>query len=48
LYSVGAVLQETVLDSGDVELDVSMPTLALQQLCSSEGIASGMLDAQAS
>jgi GTP-binding protein HflX len=48
LYSVGAVLQETVLDSGDVELDVSMPTLALQQLCSSEGIASAMLDAQAS
>ncbi len=43
LYSTGAVLGETVLDSGEVELDVSMPTLALEQLCRSEGIAQSML-----
>lgn len=38
LYAVGAVRRETVLDSGDIELQVSMPTLALEQLCRSEGI----------
>lgn len=44
LYSVGAVRKESVLDCGDVELDVSMPTLALEQLCRSEGIARSMLE----
>lgn len=44
LYSVGAVLSETLLESGDVELDVSMPTLALEQLCRTEGIAQTMLE----
>ncbi|MGE0113331.1 MAG: ribosome rescue GTPase HflX [Steroidobacteraceae bacterium] len=43
-YSVGAVRKENVLDTGDVELDVSMPTLALEQLCRSEGIARSMLE----
>lgn len=44
LYSVGAVVDEKVLDSGDVELAVSMPTLALEQWCRSEGIAKSMLE----
>lgn len=44
LYSVGAVLQEHVLDSGELQLDISMPTLALEQLCRSEGIGQGMLE----
>ena len=44
LYSVGAVLHETVLDGGDVELDVSMPMLAFEQLCRSEGIAQSQLE----
>jgi GTPase len=43
LYSVGAVLHETILDSGDVELEVSMPVLAFEQLCRSEGIAHSLL-----
>ncbi len=44
LYSVGAVLNETVLDSGEVELAVSMPTLALEQWCRSEGVGQSMLE----
>lgn len=43
LYSVGAVLHETPLDTGEVELDVSMPVLAFEQLCRSEGISPAAL-----
>jgi GTP-binding protein HflX len=43
LYASGAVLQETVLDSGELELDISMPVSALEQLCRSEGIQPSML-----
>jgi GTP-binding protein HflX len=44
LYSLGAVRQETALATGDIELDVSMPALALEQLCRSEGISPTMLE----
>ena len=43
LYATGAVLHETVLDSGELELDISMPVSALEQLCRSEGIQPSML-----
>ena len=38
LYASGAVRHETVLDSGELELEISMPVLALEQLCRSEHI----------
>ncbi len=38
LYATGAVRQEIVLDSGELELEISMPVLALEQLCRSEHI----------
>ncbi|MGD9842937.1 MAG: ribosome rescue GTPase HflX [Steroidobacteraceae bacterium] len=44
LYSLGAVRQETTLESGDVELEVSMPMLALEHLCRSEGISPTMVE----
>ena len=44
LYSLGAVLNETTRESGDITLEVSMPSLALEQLCRSEGIARTMLE----
>ncbi len=44
LYSLGAVLNESAQESGEVTLEVSMPTLALEQLCRSEGIARTMLE----
>ena len=44
LYSVGAVRHEHALENGEIELDVSMPALALEQLCRSEGISPGMLE----
>ncbi len=44
LYSVGAVRHEHALENGEIALDVSMPALALEQLCRSEGISPGMLE----
>jgi GTP-binding protein HflX len=44
LYAVGAVRSEVAKEDGDIELDVSMPALALEQLCRSEGIPSAMLE----
>jgi len=38
LYASGAVRQEIVLDSGELELQISMPVLAFEQLCRSEHI----------
>jgi len=38
LYATGAVRQEKALDSGELELEISMPVLALEQLCRSEHI----------
>lgn len=43
LYATGAVKNETVLDGGDLELEISMPVAALEQLCRSEGIQPSML-----
>ena len=44
LYAVGAVRGEVATEDGEIELDVSMPALALEQLCRSEGIPSAMLE----
>ncbi len=44
LYAVGAVRSEAAKEDGDIELNVSMPALALEQLCRSEGIPSAMLE----
>lgn len=38
LYASGAVRQEILLDSGELELEISMPALAFEQLCRSEHI----------
>ena len=43
LYAIGAVQRETITEAGEIDLAVSMPLLALEQLCRSEGIASDML-----
>jgi GTP-binding protein HflX len=39
LFEAGAVLSERTFANGDVELDVSMPRQAFEQLCRAEGIA---------
>ncbi len=44
LYAVGAVRHEVATESGEIELDVTMPALALEQLCRSEGIPPTMLE----
>lgn len=46
LYASGAVRHEQVLDGGDLELNISMPVVALEQLCRSEGIQASMLTFQ--
>ena len=38
LYASGAVRQEIVLDSGELELEISMPALAFEQICRTEHI----------
>jgi GTPase len=38
LYAAGAVLKEASTDAGDIELDISMPRLAFERLCRSEGL----------
>ncbi len=44
LYAVGAVKSESATEDGEIRLDVSMPALALEQLCRSEGISPAMLE----
>jgi GTPase len=39
LFEAGAVLSERSCSNGDVELDVSMPRQAFEQLCRAEGLA---------
>jgi GTPase len=43
LYAVGAVQSETMCDDGEMELELSMPTLAFEQFCRSEAIAQSMV-----
>jgi len=41
-YAAGAVLAEAVADNGATTLQISMPRLAYQQICHSEGLDSGL------
>ncbi|HYM35520.1 MAG TPA: ribosome rescue GTPase HflX, partial [Steroidobacteraceae bacterium] len=41
LYAAGAVVSESTNGLGDLQLDVSMPRLAFERLCRSEGLDSG-------
>jgi GTP-binding protein HflX len=38
LYEAGAVLAERAKSDGDTELDISMPRVALEDLCRTEGL----------
>jgi hypothetical protein len=39
-FNAGAVIAEQVLESGDSDLEVSMPRLAFEALCRAEGLSS--------